>query len=242
MRGRGLGILAVGALLLVLAWLLAPPHAPPLYDGLTGPLPPYRYLSPPPGLGPQHHNPTSKVQVVKVSGHTSPEEFLVTRESVPQAILALAQGAVRLPSGTKEITFTIRPVKPPTPLPSGTLDGNVYLFQATANGRNLALNPKAGVRVSLRKTGSEAAATLEQYTGGRWVQRPTNIFVNLSYFATDAKSLGYYALVLNAGAASSSRSYVPYILIGLIVVLLILLGLIAWRLTRSGSAAEETEA
>jgi hypothetical protein len=241
MRRTGGLVLAAGALLLALVWLLAPPHSPPLYDGISGPISPYRYLNPPAGLGPQHHNPTTLQQTVTLSSSTSPEEYIYTKEATPQAILALAQGALRLPAGTRQVTFTVRPVKPPAPLPSGTLDGNVYLFSATANGRSLPLIPNVGARVSLRKTGSEAAATIEQYTGGQWVQRPTNIFVNLAYFSTNARSLGYYALVINPGSASSSRSYVPYIIIAIIVVLLILLGLIALRLMRSGGAVSEEE-
>lgn len=241
MRSRlaGILILAVAGLSLALVWRLIPPSSPPLYDGITV-VPPYKYVHRPPGLGPEHANPTSARQTVRVH-KTSPELYLATKESAPQALLALAQGALRIPPGVTRITFSIQPVPPPAPLAPAVLDGNVYLFQARANnGSTVTVKPGVGARIELRKTGAEANAVVEQYANGGWQRRQTLSFVNASYLATNATSLGWYALVFpNKAAASSSNSLLPLVIIGIAIIVLVVIGLIALRVVRARNFVEE---
>lgn len=219
---------------LVAIWLVTPPLTPPLYDGLTGNVAPYRYLQPPPGTG-KTPPPTSGKFTDAVAGGKSVEAYVTTRESPAQAIAALGDGALRVPSGVKIIIVTIRPVRPPSPVP-GILDGNVYLVGAhTPRGQAVNLAPGAAARILLRKTGAEATAVVEQFVAGSWTRRPTSNFVNANYLSAPMASLGYYALVLPNGAAAPGPDYTLFA-VGAVVVLLVVGALIALRLLRRPEA------
>lgn len=236
---RGASVLFVAAVLIGSAWVLNP-HSPPLYDGLVGPVGPYKYLNPPAGLGSQHGNPTSGQTTEKLTNGKFTVSFVRTKERVPQAILQLGDGAVVIPPGVSSVTLRVRPVPPPGPIRDGDLDGNVYLFTATSNdGRSLRLNPKVGGLLELRKTGQELSARVEQYEGGQWISRSTLGFVNANYLATDARSLGYYALVAPAGQSSFLSRYLPLIIAAVVILILVITALVAIRLTRRTALAEE---
>lgn len=238
MKRRGGCAVLIGTLpLLTLAWLWIP-SAPPLYDSLQGPAPPYRYLTPAAGLGPQHRNPRSGRTVEKLTNGRFTETLVRTTEQVSQALLELGDGAVRVPAGVASVTLSVRPVPLPSPIPSGDLDGNVYLFRATANkGQALALDPKVGGLLELRKTGKELTAQMETYTDGSWVSVPTLAFVNANYLATDAKSFGYYALVTPSHKSPFPGRYLPLLIAALVVLILVITAFVAIRLTRSRSSA-----
>jgi hypothetical protein len=229
-------LLAAALPLLMLAWLLDP-SAPPLYDSLQGPVGPYKYLNPPAGSGPQHRNPLPGITVQKVSNGRFSETLVRTPEKVPQAILELGDGAVKVPHGITSVTLSARPVPPPGPISNGDLDGNVYLFGAKgSNGESLILDPKVGGLLELRKTGKELNAHMDIYRGGSWVPLSTLTFVNANYLATDAKSFGYYALVTPRRGNAFLSHYLALLIAALVVLVLVIAALIALRISRSHPA------
>lgn len=236
-RRRAWLLLAAALPLLVLAWLVDP-SAPPLYDGLQGPVGPYKYLNPPPGLGAQHRNPLPGRTVEHLSNGHFTETLLRTPEKVPQALLELGDGAVQVPRGISAVTLSVRPVPPPQPIGNGDLDGNVYLFQATGNnGASLALDPHVGGLLELRKTGKELNAHMEIFKRGTWVPLATLAFVNANYLATDAKSFGYYALVTPSKGNTFFSHYLPLLVGALVLLVLVITALVAIRISRSDSEA-----
>jgi hypothetical protein len=231
-------ILAIAFAMLASVWLLAP-HSPFLYDGLVGPAGPYRYVNPPPGLGAKHRNPTSGSTAEPLTQGRFTETVVATREHVPQALLQLGDGAVIVPPGVTRVRLTIQPVQPPGSISGGILDGNVYLFRATGNsGQPLKLNPNVGGLLQLRKTGRELSARVELYSGGAWVPQSTLTFVNANYLATDAKSFGYYALIAPSHEPPFLTRYLPLLIVALVILVLVLTGLVAIRLTRRAGAEE----
>lgn len=237
-RRLGASVMVLAAALLAIAWS-AGPHSPPLYDGLVGPAGPYRYLNPPRGLGAVHRNPTSGSTTERVTSGKFTESALQTKERVPQALLQLGDGAVKVPPGVTTVRLSVRPVPPPGPVSDGVLDGNVYLFQATGNnGRALTLNPKVGGLLELRKTGQELSAQMELYNNGRWIPLSTLSFVNAYYLATDARRFGYYALIGPRHESPFLTRYLPLLIVALVILVLVVTAFVAIRLSRRAPAAE----
>lgn len=237
MTRRRLGglVLLAAAALLIGVWQVYPAASPPLYDGIILQPPPYRYLTPPKGVT-QRFKPTSTSMTVAVANGKSPEEFVETQEQVPQALMVVDSNAFQIPAGVQRITFSIRPVPPPAQPADGAISGNVYLFTATGdNGVALKFNSGSVARIQLRKTVQTAHPVVEQYSNGQWQKRPSSLFVNADYLAANAKSLGYFAMVLpgaRSAGASGGSSALPFIVIGAVVVALVILGLLAIRLSR----------
>lgn len=241
-RGLGAAVLVLAAGLLLLVWSTAP-QSPPLYDGITNCNGPYKYLNPPAGLSGQHRNPTSGVTAEQVKNGRFTVTTVQTKTpptDAPQALLQLGDGAVRVPPGIKTVTLTVRPVPPPSRITGGVLDGNVYLFRATGNdGRQLALNPKVGGLLQLRKTGQELSARMELYQNGKWVPQSTLSFVNACYLATDARRFGYYALIAPTHESVFLVRYLPLLIVALVILVLAITALIAIRLSRRSAAPQE---
>lgn len=120
----GLLTLAAGAGLVVAAQLLAPLHAPPLYDGVVV-AEPYRYLSP---TGGQAGNPTSASVVKPLENGKSPALSAATAESPPQAQVIAPPEAFAAPPGATELHISITPI---APSPPDSIVGNAYRFAVT---------------------------------------------------------------------------------------------------------------
>lgn len=234
-RRAGFSILAAAVAALILVWRLVPPLTPPLYDGINLPAQPYRYLNPPKGKL-STKPPTSARQVLTINGK-APQVFLQTKENPPQAILAIDSNGIKLPAGISLVTISIKPVPPPAQPSSGTLDGNVYLFQATSNsGKQLSLTKSAGAQVELREPGTGGHQVVEQYVDHQWVRRNSETFVNIQYLASNISSLGYYALVTVSGAGSSSGGIPVLAIVGGIIVVLVIGIVLVLRGLRTGRA------
>ncbi|HZS93408.1 MAG TPA: hypothetical protein VFA78_01300 [Chloroflexota bacterium] len=232
-RRAGLAILAAALAALILVWTLAPPLTPPLYDGISLPAQPYRYLSPPKGTL-STKPPTSAREVLAAHGK-APQVFISTKENPPQAILAIDSNGIKLPAGTTHVTISIKPVPAPAQPSSGTLDGNVYLFEATNNaGRSLTLTKHAGAQVELREPGTGGHQVVEQYVGKQWHRRNSATFVNAQYQASNISSLGYYSLVTVSASGSSTGGIPILAIVGGIIVLFVVGILLVLRGLRTG--------
>lgn len=211
------------------------PGAPPLYDGIGLPSEPYRYLTPPTGTPHTSKRPMSAVVPLPVADQKQSEGGASTGERPPQAQLVLQPNAFKFPPGLKRMTLIIRPVPLPSPLPSGAIDGNVYVFGAHgADGRSLTAVPGKG-RVWLRAPSASGSPVVEQLVGGRWQQLPTTRF-GAVLFGASYQQLGTFALVLggspaSGGSGGGGNALLPVLLVGglLIALLLVLVWLVRMR-------------
>lgn len=247
-RARGRDVTAACAfalLLLALAWQLAAPPAPPLYDGLALGNEPYRYVNRPPG-----HKatppPLSAHGTVLLSGGVLAPFDIGTGEVFPQASIAASTNALVLPDGVTSATVTVKPVQPSTSAPHGYVyDGNVYRITATAGGRSVPLARDATVRIALRGTGKKGTASLALYASKRWQVLPAPPSGVPGQYSAAVTSLGDAVLVVAASAAnakgggSSGISTTPIVLAAVVVVLLSLFLLI--RLARRRARTQEQQ-
>jgi hypothetical protein len=175
---RHVRVLVAGAALVGVAWLVAPPGSPPLYDGLQGPAQAYLYLQPPPGYH-QTGQPSGAGRVLPVTNGTNGAGFVNTEETPPQAQVLVADSSLSFPAGAKSITLTITPVPPPAPLPTslGVAAGNVYQVTATADVPGpITINPAHPMTVVLRGPAGVGNAPIARVDeGGTAWQRVTTV-------------------------------------------------------------------
>ena len=241
-RRKRAGIVAVAGALLLLMWLVSPPSSPPLWDGLQLPQETYRYLHPPAGT-PKGKAPTTTRASIPLSHGRSQAVTISTSERPPQANLYLDDNAIDIPSGVTHVTAIIQPVDPPAPVSGGTIDGNVYLFRVTGNGgKVLGVRTGARVTIALRSTRQAGTRKIEQYVGGHWVPHGTVQSLTPHIYFASAPSLGPFAIVLvgKVTAGSWSRSILPFILIGVLVVGIVAALLLLVRLNRSRAAESDS--
>lgn len=238
-RLSGAGVLLLAGSLLALTWLTLPVNSPPLYDGLQTPTEPYRYIQPPPGQEQPGRPPTSARMEVPALRGKSPLEIVATSEQPAQAHMTLQYNAIHLPAGVSQIVLVIRPVTPPAPPDQGTFDGNVYRFTASSpGGAALSLNRGPKTSIELRGTGAFGSPVIEHYSAGHWIMLDTLTFVNSPYYVAYISSFGYFALVFPHGPSKSSGSPVlPFVIIGVAVIALMVVGLLLIRLRRTRSQA-----
>lgn len=220
-------MLGLGAMLLVFAWMISPIPSPALYDGLILPGQNYRYLPPQNGGKP----PSSATKTVSIAHGKTPQLFLETKETPPQAILIVNANSLGLPAGAKHLTVSIKPVLPPVHMKHGFFDGNVYQFRASANGQTLPLSKPGSAEIQLRRPGATGSPYIAQYRHGRWVKRPSAVFFNANYLAANVSSLGYFTLALTHGPTSGGIS--PLIIVGIAAIVVVIAGLAALRFLRT---------
>jgi hypothetical protein len=172
-----------------------------MYEGLTGPAQPYRYLHPPPGLG-STPPPSSVRQSLPPKQGQSPPLYPQTTEMPPQAQLLAARDSFALPPGTTAIEASIVPVDPP-PVPpiGGQIQGNVYDFEVTAGGVPLPVRPGRRVTVVLRGPAGIVNPAIERFAAGAWTRVET-VALPLAgdSYTADVSALGDFALVAAPGA------------------------------------------
>src|SRR5260221_2080498 len=214
--------LAAGLAIVAAAQILAPLHAPPLYDGVVVEEP-YRYLSPGPG---QAGNPTSASVVKPLEKGESPALSAPTAESPPQAQLIAPTGSFAVPSGTTDVRISITPV---APAPADSIVGNAY---------RLAVTNQAGVAVPLA-TGSLPTLVLRappeasdvrivQLVGGAWQELATQSAGQPSAYLANIGALGDFAIRGSVTPSGTGFDPIPVALVGLaslgtVVVLLLVL-------------------
>lgn len=240
-RQYGILLLLFGAVLILLAWSVAPVPSPPLYDGLQGPVEPYRYVNPPPGQqSTSHRSPSSAVASVGVTGGSSARIVLSTKEQPPQVQVTIDSGVLRVPSGVSHVTLSIRPVAPPPQRPDGPLDGNVYRIAVTTpNGSPVDLRPGQTANVFLRGTGASGIPIIEDLTGGRWRRQATLFYQSSNYFSAKISRFGSVALIIAPGAAPTSGEdkTLAYLLFGSSIAILVLASIfVVIRLVRRSPA------
>lgn len=229
---RGAFVLAIGVVLLTLAWRLLPAAAPPVYDGVCL-ADPYRLLghSPAPLSASKTFPPAPEFETAEVTSDdsASPSQY----ENPQQAQILMEMDTFTAPN--MSVTVSITPVKLPAPVPHGEqLDGNAYRIIAVS-GAGTMLQPASSqtpVTVVLRATASNPPKTMYVYSGGTWRQLKTFSAGCGDSFEAVSPVLGYFALLYAAGASGGSSGGFPVaVVVGVLIVVIIAAGLGLLRLT-----------
>lgn len=224
------------------AWLLAP-GAVPLYDGISAPDEPYRYVVPPAGY---QHTPkplSAKATVAVAEGSNVSTLYVNTDEFAPQVAIVLPKRLVAVAGSARTVTVSVVPVAPDRQPGKGTIDGNVYRVSVSA-GATWAPPPGDAViesQITLRATTGRQPipSFVHRATPAQpWQVLHTYISGN-DIYSTQFAGFGDYALAFGAVTTASRGSAVPYLVSGLLALVLLAAGVvIAVRLSRRHQAGE----
>jgi hypothetical protein len=221
--GRRGALAAIVLALLALAAVRGSGGGPPLYDGIC--LPP-KYLM----LGAQPGPPT-KSQTYTASDLGQSFE-LADNDSTPQAQIIVGAGSLAPATGSSTVTVSIAPVKTPATRPAGgSIDGNVYSFDARSGGQAVALAAGHPATIVLGATSSGGSQlVLEHFDGTRWTALKTFQSGCGTTYEAASPTLGVFVLVTQGGAVSSGvqspggGGISPLLII--IVILVVIVGLL----------------
>jgi hypothetical protein len=226
--------LSLAGLGLCLVWLVLP-ASPPLYDGLTLPPEPYRYLQPTPKQARDNLPPTSTRSIVPA--RNPPYLTISTHEQPPQVEIVLAGRAFRAAPAVSRVTLTIRAIPPPPVPPGMALSGNAYAISATAHGRPVMLR-HGGAVVVLRAAGTYLRPLMEEYHGGRWERLYASPGYHTASWAARAATLGDFALMIRGKAvpAPMGTPWGPVLIAGMVALGAVAVALFLLRQLRSRAA------
>jgi hypothetical protein len=230
---------------LLLAWLVAPAVVP-IYDGISNPDEPYRYVQAPDGKTTKAPT-VAKAPVSVNSTGLSGAAYSNSSENGPQIVLYIPAGSLQAPSGVTTIQVTETPLAPSAPLPTdGTIVTNVYRVAATTSngpprivGKTINQMPTLQMRAP---SAQQPGPVYERRTANGW-QRLDTLRVGQDIYQASATQFGDYALVQLKNApntSGTSRTSGGGVNVGLLAAgigLLALAGIIlAIRITRSRRA------
>lgn len=215
---RSLGPLTLGIGLagIIVALIVSPAEAPPLYDG-TVPAEPYRYVSPASG---QRGGPTSFSGTQLAGNGDSPPFAAPTSEVPPQGQLIAPPGAFALPPGTIELRISIAPEAPMDP---DQVLGNAYRV-VVMNQANVPVPPTFGSppTLVLRSPPGPTDVTIVRWANDRWEELPTQPATQIDMYVAEVRELGVFAICGRTAAPPPpdgiKRWFVP---VGLAVALAI---------------------
>ncbi|HEY8676115.1 MAG TPA: hypothetical protein VIO13_09145 [Candidatus Dormibacteraeota bacterium] len=220
MTGRRGALAATVLALLALAAVRGSGGGPPLYDGIC--LPP-KYLM----LGAQPGPPTKSQTYT--AGDLGQSFELADNDSTPQAQIIVGAGSLAPAAGSSTVTVSITPVKTPATRPAGgSIDGNVYSFDARSGGQAVALAAGHPATIVLGATSSGGSQlVLEHFDGTRWTALKTFQSGCGTTYEAASPTLGVFVLVTQGASTSTSPSSPggggsPTILIVVVVVVLVL--------------------
>jgi hypothetical protein len=208
---------ALAGLLLVAAWRVLVPAAPPLYDGIGLPVEPYHYVSPPPALASSNKAAKGGEDVVPVQAGTNGLKTVQTQDK--QVIAFFSKGIIPA-AGANSIRVTIQPVSDlPAPPPGATYVGNDYriLGMATPGDTPVALEGTA--QVLLRVPPVQFTAIKVYFAGGWHDQQFT---VQQDYVNVALTHFGDLASFMSLGAPAHQPPPTGPSLLSVIEVVLIL--------------------
>jgi len=201
-RGLARRTLALGAIIAVLGLALGGRPSITLYDGVL-PVPPYKWLDPPPG---QPGDPQGATATLPLQDGKSPLVAVATPELVPQAQVFAIPGGLILPSGTTAIDVSIAAVEPPALPPNDHIAGNVYAITITNQaGASITADPAAQVSVVLRAPDPlTATATIARFDGTTWQPVSTQPAGVGATFSAVVTQFGDFAVLLPGPAEGAS--------------------------------------
>jgi len=224
---------------LLAAWCLAPASLP-VFDGLSQPDEPYRYVDPP-ATAKTTKAPTAARVTVPVRNGKNVGQFVNSDESGPQISVYIAPGALALPVGASSVTVTATPLAPRQPLPTdGKVVSNVYRVTATAGGQDLRVVGRGtqGVAVDMRApTANQPGPVFERRTANGWQRLKTSRSGFDVYHTNEVTALGEFALVQVSSSGGGGGGVNIGLLIGGIGVLAVAGIIFAIRMRRTAGAS-----
>lgn len=213
---------AAAALLVLVGWS-ASPGAVPIYDGVSAPDEPYRYVAAPPGAKVTPGVTTAFAQSPVKQGVNTNGLSVVTSEQGPQFSLFVPPKAAAATGSTLEVRGE---PQAPSDQPAGAvIDGNVYAVTLKAGPDPVTLTAKAAIAtLYLRATSQRQPGPTMYYRadpGGTWAAQKTSRGGFDIYVATFAGA-GQYALAFPPQKAKDGG--VPVLPIVLVVVFVLLVG------------------
>ena len=234
MSRRG-ALAAAGLSLLALAAVRGGGGGPPLYDGICTP-PTYVLFGANPG-------PPSRSQTFSASDLASTFE-LADNDTTPQAQIIVSAGGLAPAAGNSSATVSITPVKPRAVKPSdGTIDGNVYDFEARSGGQAVPVVANHLVTIVLTATSAGGPQlAVEHFDGSRWTAPARSVQSGCgTTYQANFSTLGLFALVTQGqgpstgtGTPGSAGGGAGITIVIVIVVVLVVLALVigAVRMSR----------
>jgi len=221
----------VGAFVALLAAWLVAPSVLPIYDGLSNPDEPYRFVKPPANAK-TTKQPTPATASIPVVNGLSRAAYVNSKESGPQISLYLPAGAIRAPGAATTVLVNAQPLAPQPPLPSkGTIVSNVYRITATAGGAAASVvgtgNQEPTLQMRSPSQGRPGLFFMHRTSTG-WVQVATTR-VGFDIYQAQAAAFGDWALVQVGSTAPGSKSGgggVNVVLLALGIAVLALAGII----------------
>lgn len=237
--------LVAGGALVIGAWALGA-AGPPVYDGLSNPDEPYRYVAAPAGY--RHTPPPTDAKAdVPFGKGLSGNAYASSDESGPQISIFIGQGALQGPATVKTVTIVATPDAPKPPLPTdGTVVSNVYHVSALSQG--VEFRPKTAhytpSYISMRAPSGKQPGPVfgVRDSSGHWTELSTQR-TGFDIYAALFTQFGDYALVqlthphqTSSSGKSSGGGGVNGALIGIgagVVALGVVVGLIRLRRLRA---------
>ncbi len=230
---------ALGALLV--ARVLAP-AAVPLFDGISFPDEPYRFVAPPPGYR-QTPEPTAGHGSSRVDDGTNAVTIYVdTAEQAPQISIVLPGRVIAVGPAGRAVTVAATPLAPDRQPSKGSIDGNVYRVTGAATpSASVSFAPPPGDTADasfmlMRATSAKAPPPVFVYRTApsvAWRVLPTSRWGN-DIYRTRFAGMGDYALAFGASTAKQHKSQaLPVTVSALLVVILAAAGaVVAVRVSR----------
>jgi len=230
---------------LLVAWLLAPAVVP-IYDGVSFPDEPYRYVQSPDGK-PTKPPTTAKASVQVNAQGLSGAAYSNSAEQGPQIVLYVPAGSLKAPAGATSIQVSETPLAPSAPLPTdGTIVTNVYRVAATTTAGPVQIVGKSENQLptlQMRAPSAKQPGPVFEHrtSSGTW-QRADTLRVGQDIYQASAPQFGDWALVqLTSAPKTSGAGNGGGINVGLLAAgigLLALAGIIlAIRMSRSRRAS-----
>lgn len=223
---------AAVAFYLAMVWVVVSPlPVRLLYEGMA-PLPPYRWVKPPPDLAATNETPRPWTGTIAFRAGASEPTSLATGDG--QVIAVFRQGAVAPRDGEASVRITLTPLDPETlsPPPAGLrFDGNAYRVDAVYTGRGTAAGLRLPLTVVLRY--ARHSTTLWRFDAPAWTRLPaTAVPESMQIFATSDR-LGAF-VAAGPAAVGGARPWPAYAAAAAVVLLA---GLAFLRARLRGSAA-----
>ncbi|MDX6273394.1 MAG: hypothetical protein QOJ92_604 [Frankiales bacterium] len=195
--------------LLGLGWLLSP-DVVPIYDGLTFPQDPYRYVGATP-------TPTTARATVSLRAGTNPGGVILnSAERGPQVQLYVAANALRAGASSSAVDLSVTPEAMTGSTTPDAPASNVYRFAAPP-AVTLTDN-HAPIQVTLRAAVHKSPPVMYYRSGptDRWQRLATRGLGHASFNAT-APGFGDYVLVRGTGSGAASDARV-FVVVGMLLV------------------------
>ncbi len=218
-----------GAALVAVGWL-ASPQPVPVYDGVSAPDEPYRYVAATAGSSPAAAPTSSSISTPVKDGRGTNGLSVTTKETGPQFSLFLPPQSL---AAASTITVVVEPSAPVDQPVGAKVDGNVYTVALTSASGPVTLTEKAGIStVYLRATTAKQPGPSLYFratSADPWkVERTSR--GGQDFYVGNFPGPGQYALAFaQAHSKGGGPPVVALVIIGVLVLLVVVVLVVRLR-------------